>query len=501
MSDWRTWLLVRDLDTSLDNWVRDVVPSTMFDASARPRVSIRLEGDSVVLRTPDIEALFAYIRRELRDRPDGLLAFSSAPSTELESMHGKEFWHDGIIYKLTRQESSLPVRQPYDNRIFRIRKKVDSQDNVQTGNADIALPEPVDEPTLFLDPLLVSLSNQQAESLLQGLLPSQAYSAITGGCFLPPFRDRNHPEVTLSYFGSDPLRLRHAFRDSVDLGVPRDDEPTFVHLTRLIDDPALRDLLHDGASLHVVCNEGERTAIHLHVSSVEGLCAAARRRMVLDGTMAGPAWAQHVAEALRHDIESIVEAIVPLESAPRTSWGLDVERSDNPPKYSGTWQIVRDEILPIIRAKYPPLATYISEKLLTPASSYRDGTFDHSMLERLLIAHGWRCPWPAAEDELRAWRLALLDLLERELVGKPLTPEQRIEAWNNEARGEARRGRAFDAAQSRAPDLNVRYAGDPEDEDVLFRRLLLPLGTVLSGRTVYLNKGARSQLNAGLVLA
>lgn len=498
MSTWWTWLLIRDLDPSLQGWARSAALLDRSDLSARPAVSLAWENGAAVMRTPSKSKLFSYL---FRTAP--LQAFSTAAREDLPFLDGKEFFFESVRYRLFRIRRHLNVREPYDERLFRIERvgSADIQRDQQTGQAELRDESPHDGSVLFLDPVQVELTQAQAEDLFSGLEPGRAYADIGGGCFLPPVRSRTHSDIVGSYFSDAALRLRVELRDSAALLAPRIDEPLAVHLTRITDEPMLRDILLEGGSLHVIREEGQPTRVDLHVQQRGSQLATVRERVIFEHALTGPEWSLHVAKALREDIAGHVSVVARAMSDQSSSWRLEAEPSNNPKTWEGTWHTLFRQVLPRLDQGHPASAEHLRTAILDPSHSIRAHTFDHSHAERLFMAHAWRCPWPATEAELTAWQRALLELLSGELVGQPQSPDQRLAIWNQEVSGDRYRGRAFHSAGTHAPHLHVRYMGDPDDNDVLFRRLLLPLGTVLNARTIYLDKGARSRLDNGLVLA
>jgi hypothetical protein len=497
---WRTWLLVRDLDESLQGWARRASLLDRFEFSGRPLASLGVDGNDAVLRTPGKSSLFAYLNRMAAPGKPPLRVFATTRGQDLQFLHGKEFFYKGLKYRIVRHGRSATDSDPYGHRLFAVEHLgADVPRDQQTGQTVVLEERPREESALFFDPLPIELSDAGTLELAHDLQPGGADADISGGCFLPPVRASNHPDVAQSYFGSDPAQLRHRLRASAGIDVQQVDEPVAVHLQRLTDEPLLRDLLLDGGSLRVADDEGAATAVHLTVNTAGAGWVASRAELVLHGRLPGPSWAVHIAQAIRDDVRARVTAVLPASD--RSQWTLDSEASNNMVPWKGSWHRLARSVLPALEKSRGDTGEFFRTNILDPALSYHTETFDHYLSETLFIAYAWRCPWAASGADQKAWRRATLDLLDREFDGRHPSAHERVREWNDEARQVAPRRMAFVADAAPPPHMRVRYTGDPDDEEVLYRRLLLPIGTVLNARTIYLDKALRSQLDRGLVLA
>ncbi len=88
----------------------------------------------------------------------------------------------------------------------------------------------------------------------------------------------------------------------------------------------------------------------------------------------------------------------------------------------------------------------------------------------------------------------MVELLRDELAGIHRTPEERVESWRQQ-------DHSFRLIRPAGAAPILRYSGKASDEDMLTWRLLLPLGTIVKGRTLHLDVPECSRLDAGFVLA
>lgn len=498
---------MRRKEPALENLARRLGVYDQVDLSSRPDVSISLREGSAVLRTPDKRRLFDYLRVAVgRDRP--LEAWSVAPVEDVRRFDGRVFFYEAETYRLRcgAWARGGPVEAPYSRRLVRIESApIAIQLDRETGGTEVVEGPTEDADHLFLDAIPLSLDDETAQGLFSSL-ESGAYAEMGEACFAPPVRAGDHDEVAGSYFSAERQAFRRAIRATSGLDGPRPDEPAATLLQRLTDDPLLRDVLLDGGALRVLGVEGEPTRVQLEVRSDTGPAAAIRGGMLLEGRIPGPRWAADVARALRDDVECLLPGGLRVLASPEPrpfGWTVEEHASDNPRATEGTWHVLARELRPRLEDGHAREADFLREEVLVPSWYQHDDKFDHSLAERLFTAHGWRCPWPATDGQRGAWRVAALDLLGDEMRGERVSPDERVASWSRPGEGDARRAPriTFDLSpRPRARGLQLRYSGDPEDDEVLRWRLLLPLGTTVNARTLYLDRGARSQLDRGLVL-
>jgi hypothetical protein len=128
---------------------------------------------------------------------------------------------------------------------------------------------------------------------------------------------------------------------------------------------------------------------------------------------------------------------------------------------------------------------------------------DHDMAERLFMHYAWRCPWAYVPGSLiDAWREAFREILATEFKGDFPTPEDRVERWNSAAR-------STNFTQSRKGDdphvdeniFVLKHSGDPNPDEVIRWRLLLPWRSIVNARTIILDRPTRSRLDGTFVVA
>ncbi|MFN7916976.1 MAG: hypothetical protein U0Q55_16655 [Vicinamibacterales bacterium] len=517
MSDWYTWLLLREYDETLWHWARSMGLSESADFSSRRPMSIDIEGADAVLRSPNLEALFSYINKIVNINHAALRAFALAPRTDLNTLDGKQFWHRGQRF-VFQSELRLETRlDPYAFRMFRIvAAGFDVVSGQETGHTQVKQEPARDATFVFLDPVRVDLTPQQAADLCAGLRPGGPYGHLTGGAFLPPVRGWDNSEVSRSYFSREGYRLRSRVRTNAGLEPARGGDAAATHLNRLCDEPVLRDVWLDGGSVGLLGDEGDPTAIELRLWHRDHPIDRTRTELLAAGRLPGPPWTQDVVSAFSGDLCALFP---PDEGPGRTGaararlaraeraydWRMSTEPSRNANAFSGTFQVINDAIVEPI--KDSQMAGFLREHVLAPSRSHAENRFDHSRAERLLMAHAWIRPWPLpattpdGEPAIDAWHQAFIELLYRELQGKGLTVEERVELWNGEAESDVTAAGlpSFFFEASGMP-IHLRYTGDPQEADVTKRRLLLPMGSVLDARTLHLDRGARSRIDARLVM-
>src|SRR5262249_40308475 len=136
---------------------------------------------------------------------------------------------------------------------------------------------------------------------------------------------------------------------------------------------------------------------------------------------------------------------------------------------------------------------------------------DNDLAELLFILYAWRCPWTDDPGET-AWRYAMVELLHNELIGNLTTPETRAQAWNaaitdgnssayKEPFDRAHPPWRFELLGGNGMPYVLNYFGVADTQQILKRRLLLPLYSIINARTLLLDVPGRSGLDAEFVLA
>jgi hypothetical protein len=222
--------------------------------------------------------------------------------------------------------------------------------------------------------------------------------------------------------------------------------------------------------------------------------------------VASPDWGRDLARAVRQDIENLIPSSGLGIQAATQSREWSVVRSTEIPSdgwYSpGSWEFL-SSLRDRLEAGSEPWEVFW-ERILAPARPIHGRGFpDHDMAERLFMHYAWRCSWEYVPRSLTdAWREAFREILITDLAGTFVTAEERVECWNAAAQASnfvpIRRGDHPDIHQN---TLVLKHSGDPSQDEVTKWRLLLPWGTVVSARTIYLDRASRSQLDGKFVLA
>ena len=532
----RTWLVIERPDQTLENILKALNCYAKVDLAERPRLSLEWRNGAVLLRTNEPEVLF---RRVFADRPKPVRAVSIAPHNQIRLFAGKVFQYKGSRYRL---RSVPPTDSPYYRRFIEIEflepgiqpDSNEAQTVIEVEQADAISQNSL----LWIDPQLIELEDRQV-SYLFDFTPTKRCltSDVTGAFFLPPIRSRKHPDLVRlpdldeqdsrdgSYFSSDLVRLREELHKWEETGVRNPDQATAVRIWQVLNEPLLRDLLLDGGGIRVTNEEGRPTSLILNLHEGHPPGARYRARAILDpGGVDGPVWSHALLKTIREDIEGLVpegwqiersgaspdDAVQQEDETVRPSkrdwdepvnWRIHPFRPYRPGGYDGTWyqfRKLREKI-----AGSPEASHTLEERVLLPTRERADADSppDNDLAEQLFVHYAWRCPWSGQPDEI-SWRYAMLEILRDELLGHSPMAEFRVDRWNEHSDSDA--GTKFKFVHSRRDSdraFLLRYSGAPDDDYVLKWRLLLPLGTVINARTLFLDCGARSHLDREFVLA
>lgn len=504
---YETWLVIESEDNALTTILGGLGIRGTTDSSERPQICLEQRDQVAVLSLSEPDAFFKYLRDEkLKQR--SVHAISLAPSSQVKFFDRKVFYYVGGHYRVRRAVGL--AASPYSSRFLEfefVRPGVQEDLDIQgTAVKEVANPS---GPPVWLDPQHVELSEFQVNNLFHPTNGSVV--SLTAAFFLPPVRTIEDPQRKQSYFREQLVTIHKKMasftaqpRDPANSGTPPREEVVNVILTRLLDDPLLRDIFLDGGAIRVRGEEGDPTSVLLELCGSGGPAAAYRARTILEpDSLSGPAWGRELAHVVRGDVESLIPGGLPIAdsvSASPVRWHIPCLRDRrNSGARVGMWDKLldlRDRLgVSTVEAKdFDELILQPSRGLADP-----DSFPDHDLAENLFIANAWRCPWTDDPDD-KAWRHAMLQVLrDDELAGHYPTPEERIDAWNEATRSEGRR--SFSSRRQKDGVLVLRYSGMPDAKKVLQWRLLLPLGTIVNARTLYLDVSGRSRLDSGFVLA
>lgn len=161
---------------------------------------------------------------------------------------------------------------------------------------------------------------------------------------------------------------------------------------------------------------------------------------------------------------------------------------------------------------------FFLKTILYPTMRSEGGLPSHDRVDELFMHYAWRCPWPYVPryEILDAWREAYLRLLVTEFQGQFLDPEDlhrrfllKEQRTSAVVLRDSSRSHSSDFVPSRIgndpdPYKNIfvlKYSGDPDDDEILQWRLLLPWRSIVTARTLILDRQRRSRLNRRFVLA
>lgn len=496
---WRTWPVYRNAPNSATlNEIREKFGLPDGEDWIRPAAGLGMVDGKLKLWTEKEEDFFQYLKRELRTNGRAsILALSAAPQEDLQRIHGLVLWRSTLVnYRVTwvGAPADEQNRHPYARRFLQIAPVDAVPKNVSDHETIIESAEHEGTlPPLMIDPKEIPFPDEPSV-LLASSFSNKPNKQLW---FLPPVRTEGHPDMgKRSYFFSQSREFRQCLRGVAKIS-NQWEEPVAVTLQRLADEPALRDILLDGGALCVEESEGEATRIVLDVRPPEkGITAAIRSRVILgDPVLLAdlPPGAKELALELRRDIEAIVPGGRIREakgegvdwSVPQTD-ERDIAEAGGVTEMKGYWhhlfalrQHVTDRA-----GDSSPLWNIVLRH------SAPDGKYNHPYVLDLFSLNFWRQPW-GRPAQATAWNQAVGDLLARELVGKPETPQERSE----------RRWEGRHTLTQLEDHVVVAYGGDLALSDVLEWRLLYPLGTVIYARSLLLDQERRSRLDSELVLA
>lgn len=423
----------------------------------------------------------------LERSPEGATAMCFASSDQMKSAHRALFWFHNCQYPVqwcgARMDQSA---DPYARRLLEIGEgktavSVDLQERQISNSARLG------RHRLIVEPLELYLRDDQA-----ALCGSGEYRDVW---FLPPVRTEDNPSRRESYFSADRLNLRAALRELAGTTDPKPHEPAAIAIQRMVDDPALRDLFLDGASLLIAGGNDEPTRVELQVFSAPSAGELINWRSAV--ALALPdfrEWVGDLVQSLHGDIRlalgggfvRVANSAVNWSTAESEAYSLNFESQLNRAytALAGFWHSVKALEEELASADHQA-AHSLREHVLRDSCSL-DG-YMHSHAIDLFSKHCWRCPMESPTEFISGWRYAMVDLHN---VHSAQFSDLLIQLAETQ-------GHLIVESAGR---LHVKYAGRPTESQLWHWKMLYPLGTIFGPRTLCLNSGERSRLNHRFVL-
>lgn len=503
---WKTSLIIRPINE--DDGIRD--PSVHGETTAhrlrrdfgideyavltgRPRTALGMQAgeDHPTLQAESAERIADFFRdlKLCHEDCDGHVpALCCASAEELRAAACYFLWYDHRKYDVSWIGDQLKYSSdPYARRYLAF------------GAPAIKVAKELSEPFIgdrrsgadpsalvFLNPISLSLDDEHAT-----LTSSDAYP---GYWFLPPWRDESHPQRLQSYFSAEHLKIRASLRRLSGFDLYSRDEPAAISIQRLVDDPALRDLFLDGGQLRFDVLDDGAMEVSLAVFSSNALSRL--RASIARGVADSWDWVAPLMASIAADIRSTVPGgVIGTAGAPH-SWFLEGDKASSSQMESqpagdvwteleGIWQKIEQRFRQLEERDKDASKTLFN-LVLRPTALMNTRVHDRAL--HLYCSNFWRCPTLASEALAAAWATAALDLLNVNSSQYEMLPKE----WERAYRLQCER---------RKDNYFVTYSGHATEELLWRWRLLFPLGTRIAPRTLCLDRGERSRLNAGYVLA
>jgi hypothetical protein len=502
---WKTSLIIRPIDegdgipdsgvqgeTTVYRLRKDFGIDDYTALSGRTRTSLSMQEGEVhpTLQAESAERIADFFRdlKLCHQDCDGHVpALCYASAEGLRAAAHYVLWYDHRKYDVAWIGDQLKSSDPYARRYLSFSAPV-----IKVAN-DLSEPFIGDRKSgadpgalVFLNPVRLTLDDEHAT-----LTSSDAYP---GYWFLPPWRDESHPQRLRSYFSAERLKIRADLRQLCGFDLYSRDEPAAITIQRLVDDPALRDLFLDGGQLRFDVRDDGAMDVSLAVFASNALSKF--RASVARGVADSWDWVIPLIASIAADVRSIVPGGMVGTADVPLSWSVEGDeasssRTESQPgaeiwtELEGTWHKI-ERIFKMLEMRDQDASRTLFELVLRPTAVMN--TRVHGRALDLYCSNFWRCPALASEVFRAAWGAVALDLLNVNSSQYEMLPEQWETAYRLQC--ERRQGRYF-----------VTYAGHATEELIWRWRLLFPLGTVISPRTLCLDSGERSCLNSGYVLA
>jgi len=455
----------------------------------------------VVFQTADPADVFGPLQpgEELR-------AITSAPESEIRRFHKKSFDYDGAHYEILCDLCGNPHQSPYSRRFLSIRYQSTGVSH-EYGETTAIISSPPESPNLWLRPQMVSLTGEQVR---HDFGATNVLGQLKGSFILPPCRAvKKAAEPDKPYFDPSLLEIRARLLEKAATSDPRQ-EAAILTMMRLCDELLLRDILQDGGSLELTGKEGGPTSFNLRVWDRESPGAEYRAHTIVHSeSIGGPPWASELARAVQQDIVNIHPPVVLslAKALQPKAWasGAPLRDAVDGLHEPGTWKVLSD-LKDNLQLSTDDRKLFWELILLKGAATVSMQYPDHDLAEQLMMHYLWRCPWDrekAEERSVDAWLEAFREILGHELGRSPdFTPEDRIAEWNTaEGAANFKPSRLGESGASYEGAFVLKHSGDPNADEVVQWRLVLPWGSIVNARTLILNRPGRSRLDKTFVLA
>ena len=497
-----TWLLIPGGVTPDDDpalRVANELGARRGDLGRRPNISLRLEGERprmVAATQNDAEILLTMIARA---RDSTLSVFSLLSVQHLRHLHERRIHHAGEVFTVEwSREYSLG---PYCRRLLHIGKRELSAvnpalDSLIINNTlyDTCIKQCG---SLFLAPVRIEFDSRQLS--IFGEL--DALMAESRCVFLPPVRACFDNE---SYYWDERVKARQQIQKTVHKLQTIRYEPLALKAWRILDDPLIRDFVTEGAVIrpNVDC---VTSALVLSLRPAPSRSPAAHYRQSFFGRLEDdylPEGSDSLKSNIRRCFLSDLEQMGIVLQHRESELVADMDdiipsqpsRKDREGDLEGSFDDIRW------------LWSRITEEGASESSLFRgllnesntiDPTLyapDHALVEKLFIAHLWRCPW-SNTTEMNAWRRTLLELLHAWRTNKvfdPITfnfqPDRMIE-WPR-----------LDVEGTTVEFTHLPHSKRDSD-NFTYWLLLLPEGTIIREGGVFVLDDPEIRLDEGFVLA
>ncbi len=496
MTSYRTWIVIQNWDGNLRGILQNI-GNPDLNPFPRERISLRCRDDnSVEFCVAEPEKVFKRIPTEGEE----IQAITSAPYDEVHRFHNRVLQYEAGRYRiLCHSQLETSDDSPYKRRFLSIRNETVGVATSPDPRQPIEPRDP-EEPNLWLQPELIELTEQQVAYCFGR---DAAANLLMDSFMLPPFRTLEDPPVGGTYFNESLIELRRSMFKLLGPANPLHD-PAACTMVRLCDDPLLRDVFIEGGSLQLTGEEGMPTEVVLHLEDRGQGAETFRSGFILDpDRIAGPKWASSIGRAVHDDIRALLpdNGLEIVRANQSRSWDLGDLGGET--VYTGgsggTWDYLQALQGPLVDGS-GPWRTLWDRVLYKSSGTGEQPDPDNDRAERLFIAQAWRPPWEYQWDRDDPWKDALREILMWDFKGIYPTPEERVEQWNNAQHKTNFRCHRGHYEQRENPFF-LDYSGAYDPDLGLRWRLLLPLWTTVSARTLYLDLSERSRLDAGFVLA
>jgi len=505
MSSYLAWIVIERKEELLEDIVRKIAKKNpQFDLQAtRPAASLRRVGNTAELKMASTAEVFANL-----EKGQSIRAISSAPIEDIEFFHGRQFEKIPGRYRIDCDAlNKSATDSPYRQRFLSI---VDEGVTAGGNLTPILEATPV-VPNLWLHPQCIEVPEDEIDYLFS---PGGPVESLKGSFILPPVRKGGVQGEEDLYFSGELCRLRRDLLALLDKRwqIKRDPfrNPVALTMVGLSDHVRIRDVLMDGGSLKWTNDEGKPTEIQLHVQS-DGPAAGAGyryRTLTRSDHVNGPSGARELAIVVADDIRALLPdgGLEFIAANDRSNWSIHTPARETVDGVyeEGSWAFLNRLHDCVEKGDS---SNVFWDRILRPATPRIGDAFpDHNKAELLFMQLVWRCPWPYFKGPwLDCWRRAFRRILMTELSGKSPTAEERVEGWNQE-RISSPRPVFVSSRSSSGPYFSrnvfvIKYAGEPDDDEIASWRLELPWRSVVKARTIILNNKRRSQLDMGFVLA